>query len=388
MAFGIGVGLRRILVLAQAEVLHVLRDRATLAQVIVMPLLQLVVLANAATFTIRDSPVYIVDQDRSSVSRGLVTRLGASGFFRIIGESSNQQSAESELLYGRATMIVTIPPDFESDLVRSGSAPIQLQMNGEKGSAAGLVQGYASRILSDYADELTTSLRPVRAGGAADQPVAGRPHFEISTRAWYNQSLDYRQYMVPGILVALVTMIATLLSAQNIAREKEIGTLEQLNVTPITKGQFITAKLLPYWCLGLLDLGLGLVVGKLVFHLPVVGSVFLLVAAAGVYLLVALGIGLWVSTIVETQQQAMFVTFFILMVYLLMSGLFTPIESMPRWVQVASLVNPVRHFVTISRGILIKGAGLREIAEPMIILAGSALLVLSLAVRQYSKRTA
>jgi ABC-2 type transport system permease protein len=194
--------------------------------------------------------------------------------------------------------------------------------------------------------------------------------------------------MVPGLLVALVTIIATLLSAQNIAREKELGTLEQLNVTPLTRGQFIAAKLLPFWVLGLLDLALGLIAGRIFFGVPMRGSLLLLFGSAAVYLVVALAIGLWVSTVVETQQQAMFVTFFIMNVYLLMSGLFTPVDSMAPWVQRLSIVNPVRHFVTISRAILIKGAGPAEIAQPLSLLALFALVTLTLAIRQYSKRTA
>ena len=164
-------------------------------------------------------------------------------------------------------------------------------------------------------------------------PLRGVPRIDVRVRGRYNPTLNYRHYMVPGILVALVTMIGTLLSAQNIAREKELGTLEQLNVTPIRRGEFITAKLLPFWVLGLLELSLGLIVGKLVFDIPMVGSLLLLYGAAAVYLAVALGIGLWISTLVETQQQAMFVTFFIVIIYLLMSGLFTPIDSMAPWVQ-------------------------------------------------------
>jgi ABC-2 type transport system permease protein len=194
--------------------------------------------------------------------------------------------------------------------------------------------------------------------------------------------------MVPGILVALVTMIGTLLTAQNIAREKEMGTLEQLNVTPITKAEFITAKLLPFWVLALLDLALGLIVARVAFGVPMRGSLILLFAAAGLYLVVALAIGLWISTLVETQQQAMFVTFFILMIYLLMSGLLTPIDSMPHWVQLASELNPVRHFVTIARSVLMKGAGLTEILRPLGILMAYAVVVLTFSIRQYRKRTA
>jgi ABC-2 type transport system permease protein len=194
--------------------------------------------------------------------------------------------------------------------------------------------------------------------------------------------------MVPGILVALVTLIGTLLTAQNIAREKELGTIEQLNVTPITRGQFIAAKLLPFWVLGLVNLAMGLVVAAVVFGVPMRGSLLLLFGAAAVYLVVALAIGLWISTLVETQQQAMFVTFFIMNVYLLMSGLFTPVDSMAPWVQVVSQLNPVRHFVTIARAILMKGAGLADIARPLALLAVYGVVILALAIRQYSKRTA
>ena len=207
-------------------------------------------------------------------------------------------------------------------------------------------------------------------------------------KSWYNETLNYQHYMVPGILVALVTLIGTLLTAQNIAREKELGTLEQLNVTPITRGQFIVAKLLPFWVLGLVNLTMGLIVGRLVFDVPMRGSLVLLFVSAALYLVVALAIGLWISTLVETQQQAMFVTFFIMNVYLLMSGLFTPIDSMAPWVQVVSELNPVRHFVTISRAVLVKGAGLAEVARPLITLTVYGAVMLALAVRQYSKRMA
>lgn len=385
--------IRHTLVLAHAEVLHVVRDRATLAQIIVMPLVQLLLLSNVATFAVKQSPVYVVDADRTSTSRGIVRRLGASGLFDVVGQSASADSADDAMLRGRVTLIVTIPHDFEGSLVREGSAPIHLDVNAEKGSAAGIVQSYAMRILASYSDELNTQLHPTSrsvrdVGTAVIPPARGFGRIETRVQDWYNPTLDYKHYMVPGILVALVTMISTLLTAQNIAREKEMGTLEQLNVTPITKAEFIAAKLLPFWVLGLLDLMLGLIVAHLVFGVPIRGNPLLLLGAAGVYLVVALAIGLWVSTIVETQQQAMFVAFFILMIYLLMSGLFTPIDSMPRRVQLLSELNPVRHFVTIARAVLIKGAGLSEILRPLGILAVYAVVVLTLSIRQYSKRTA
>jgi ABC-2 type transport system permease protein len=383
---------RRILFLAHAEVLHVIRDRATLAQVLIFPIVQLLILSNAATFAIRDTPTYVVDLDRTSVSRGLVERLTASGHFRILGASASPDLADEALLAGRVTMAVIIPHDFERSLVRTGTAAVELSLNAEKGSAAGIVNAYASRILASYSSELATRFHTdVRAAsppeGGLHVPVSG-PRIDASVRSWYNPTLNYQHYMVPAILVALVTLIGTLLTAQNIAREKELGTLEQLNVTPITRGQFIAAKLLPFWVLGLLELGLGLLVGVAVFGVPMRGSLVLLFGVAAVYLAVALGIGLWISTLVDTQQQAMFVTFFIMNVYLLMSGLFTPIDSMAPWVQAVSQLNPVRHFVTISRAVLVKGAGLREIARPFALLAAYAVVVLTFAIRQYKKRLA
>jgi ABC-2 type transport system permease protein len=387
--------LRPVLALARAEVLHVVRDRATLTQVLLVPIVQLLVLSNAATFAIRDTPMYAVDLDRSAVSRGLLTRFAASGHFRIVGQSASTDLANDALLRGDVTMTLTVPAGFEKALVRTGTAPVQVSLNAEKGTAAGIVQAYAGSILSAYSRELAPALRPsaqtVAATGDAGRrasPMPGSARIELRTRSWYNPTLDYRHYMVPGILVGLITIISTLLAAQNVAREKELGTLEQLNVTPITRGQFITAKLLPFWVLAMFDLGLGLVVGRLVFGVPMEGSLLLLFAAAAVYLIVTLGIGLLISTAVDTQQQAMFVAFFVVMIYLLMSGLFTPVDSMPLWVRPVTELNPVRHFVAIARAVLIRGAGLAEVARPLGMLTGFAVIVFTVAVRQYAKRTA
>jgi ABC-2 type transport system permease protein len=385
-------GLRRVLALARAEVLHVVRDRAMTVQIVVMPIVQLLVLANAATFQIRDVPTYVVDYDRTTVSRGLIDAFTAGGLFHIVGTAPSAALANDALLRGRATMVLTIPNDFESSIVRTRVGRVQLELNAEKGSSVGIVQSYAGQILAAYSARLSIEVRPTtqlaRAAPTQATPVRGAARIEIRAQGWYNATLNYKHYMVPGILVALMTMIGTLLTAQNIAREKEVGTLEQLNVTPITRGQFIAAKLLPFLALALINLTLGLIVARLVFAVPMRGSIMLLYGAAAVYLVVALGIGLWVSTIVETQQQAMFVTFFILMVYLLMSGLFTPVDSMPEWVRALSQLNPVRHFVTIARAILMKGAGPSEIARPMLILAAYGVAVLTLAVRQHTKRSA
>jgi ABC-2 type transport system permease protein len=194
--------------------------------------------------------------------------------------------------------------------------------------------------------------------------------------------------MVPGILVVLVTMIATSLGSMNIVREKEIGTLEQMNVTPVTRAQFIASKLLPFWLIGLADLAIGLLLARFVFGIPMRGSLLLVFFAAIIYLAAALGIGLWVSTVAETQQQAMFLSFAINMVYLLMSGLFTPVLSMPGWAQWVAELSPVKHFIVIMRSVLVRGAGLTDVGVPLAVLALYGVVVLTLAVRQYSKTTA
>lgn len=372
--------MRRVWFLAWAEVLHVIRDRATMAQVFIVPVVQLLVLSNAATFAIQHTPAAIVDHDRSQVSRGLAGRLEASGHFRLLDRDASPAEAERALDDGDVTLVVVIARGLEADLARGDQADVQLVLNGERGSAAGVVQSYAAQIITRYAGEVAAARRPLRTAGV------GLP-IDVRMRQEFNPSLNYKHYMVPGILVSLVTLIGTLLTAQNIAREKELGTLEQLNVTPITRPQFIAAKLLPFWVLAMLIFAIGLVVGRLAFGIPMRGSLLLLFGALSVYLVVALALGLLISTLVETQQQAMFVTFFVMMIYLLMSGLFTPIDSMPPWVQVVADATPIKHFVVVARGILMKGSGIHELARELVILPLYAAGMLGAAVAVYRKRT-
>jgi ABC-2 type transport system permease protein len=375
--------MRTVLFLVWKEYLHVARDRATLVQVLAIPVIQLLVLANAATFSVRATPLYLVDLDRSSVSRQLVSRFQASGYFQFVGASASIERAGNALLARDATLVLHIPAGFEADLVRRRAAPVQLILNAEQGAAAGIVRAYATRIIADYSAELSHALT-----AAPQVPVAASARIDVRTRGWYNADLDYRDYMVPGILVALITIIGTLLTAQNITREKELGTLEQLNVTPVTRGQFIAGKLIPFWILGMVELSIGLLLAWFIFDIPMRGSLLLVFGVAAIYLVAALGLGLLISTVAETQQQAMFVTFFVLMIYLLMSGLFTPVTSMPQWVQMLAELNPVKHFVQVMRAVLVKGAGPSSIVKPVLALAGLASVILLLAVRQHTKRSA
>lgn len=373
--------------LLRKEFLQIFRDRFMVAQLLLMPIIQLLLLGNAATFEVKSSRMYVVDRDHSETSRGLVDRLQASGRFVMTGGSPSLDIANQLMLARKVDAILSIPADFEKDIVRTRSADVQLIMNAEDGAAAGVTQSYAAQIIAAYAAELGATLRPtaaqLSAGGSTIQPT---PPIEVRARGWYNPDLDYSDYMVPGILVQLVTVVGSLMAAMNIVREKELGTLDQLSVTPLSRAAFIAAKLIPFWIIALVELALGLLVARFVFHIPMVGSILLVFAAAMVYLLAALGIGLFVSTLVETQQQAMFVTFFIVMVYLLMSGLFTPVRSMPVWAQWMAQLNPVKHFITIMRAVLLKGAGVADVIVPIGILGAFGVVFLSLAIRQYGRR--
>jgi ABC-2 type transport system permease protein len=371
--------------LLRKEYLQIFRDRLMVVQMLLLPCIQLAILANAATFEVKNARLAVVDEDHTSSSRGLVQRLVASGRFVLVSRPVSWNGADQAMLRREAGAILRIPTDFERDLVRTHAANVQLVLNAEDGAAAGVTLGYAQRIIADYAAELATTLPG--ASVSMSVPQAARPTLDVRTRGWYNPELDYKYYMVPGILVQLVTMVGTFLTALNIVREKELGTLEQLNVTPITRAQFIAAKLIPLWSLGLLGLAIGLAVARFAFHVPIRGSVLLVFGTASVYLLAALSVGLLVSTMVQTQQQAMFVTFFIVLVYLLMSGLFTPIRSMPTWAQWFAQANPTMHYMEIMRGIMLRGAGLPEIAHHLAILAVCAVAVFTLSVRQYAKRT-
>jgi len=377
--------MRTIFFLVRKEFLQIFRDRTTVLQIFLIPVVQLLVLANAATFDLKQTRLLVVDEDRTTVSSGLVQRLEGGRQFRVVRRTSSGAGVEQALLDGEVTAVLHIPRRFEQDLVRHHRAPVQLILNAEEGAAVGIVQSSAAAILEAYAGELERTLPVMRGSSSAMMPAAP---LDLRAQRWFNPTRDYKHYMVPALMVSLTTIIGLLLTAQNITRENELGTLEQLNVTPMTKVQFIAAKLIPFWLLSLVIFGLGLTIGKTVFDIPMRGSLPLVVLAAMVYLIVVLGLGLWISTVTRTQQQAMFVAFFVILIFLLMSGLFTPLESMPRWAQLAAEANPVKHFVFIMRAVLVRGAGLETVAGPILGLAAGGAAVLTLAVLRYRKSAA
>lgn len=363
--------MRALRVLLRKEFLQIRRDPTILRLLFAAPIIQLVILANAASFEVRESRLWVIDHDRSVNSTALVERLQGTGRFTVVGRSARATDGTEALLSRDADAILSIPSGFARDLARTRRATMQLAFNAEDGAQAGVASSYATEVLARYGAELGNDRRV--------------PRVDVHRRFWFNPALDYRWYMVPGILVQLITIAATFMAALNIVREKEVGTLEQLNVTPIGRATFVAAKLIPFWLIGLVQLTVGLLVARVVFQIPIEGSLLLVYIGAALYLVAALGIGLWVSSVAETQQQAVFVAFSLMMVYILMSGLFTPVRSMPEWAQGIAALNPLMHFSTMMRSVMLKGAGFLEVLPRLGALAAAAAVLMTLAVRQYRK---
>ncbi|MDX1672182.1 MAG: ABC transporter permease [Balneolaceae bacterium] len=371
--------MRTIRFLLQKEFLQIFRNKGMLPIIFIMPVIQLIVLSFAATFELNLVDLHLVDLNRSDLSRRLVTKFTATGYFRIKSESFDLDDGLDAINRNEVKLVLVIPSDFERDLETHGPAEVQLVVDAVDGTTAGLIQSYGQSIIADFSREIQ---QPVilAASGAPGQ-------IETVASSWYNPNLDYLQYMVPGILVVLVSMIGMFLSGMNIVREQEIGTIEQLNVTPIKRYQFITGKLMPFWIIALAELAVGLMIARYGFGIPFVGSVWLLFVVAGIYLLAIEGLGLFISTVTNTQQQAMFIAWFLMVVFILMGGLFTPIESMPVWAQELTIINPIAHFIKIMRMVLLKGAGWAEIRHLVGILVLMAAVILPAAVFRYRKTT-
>lgn len=370
--------MRTVLFIIQKEFLQIFRNKGMLPIIFVVPIVQLLILVNAATFEMKNIKVSVVDLDLSSSSRKLVSKFEGSPFYEIVQTTFSYDQAMDYMQKNKVDVIIRIPNGFERALVKENHAKVQFAINAINQAVAGLSSAYCSSILIDFNRELLQDwLSPSQ--------LSGIKNIQTDYSYWYNPKLNYKTYMVPGILVLLVTIIGLLLSGMNIVREKEIGTIEQINVTPIRKIQFIAGKLAPFWVIALFELAFGLTIGKLVFDIPTVGSLWLIFLSGGVYLFVILSVGLLISTITHTQQQAMLVSFFFMVVFILMSGLFTSIESMPDWAQKIDRLNPLMYFIRIMRMVLLKGSAYSDISRDLYSLGIFAVIMSSLAVRRYRK---
>lgn len=364
----------------QKEFKQIFRNKGMLPIIFILPLLQLLILSNAATFDVKNISFSYIDNDRTSTSRALVDKFEASAYFNVLKNFPSKKIADEAMKEGEIDVILEIPHYFERDLVRNKEGDLALYINAIDGAKAGIENVYIQQIVKEYNQKIMIDLVNQGNSKIPDQvDVITVPSF------WYNNTLNYKTFMVPGILVLLVTMITLFLSGMNIVREKEIGTLEQINVTPIKKHQFIIGKLFPFWVLGLVILTVGLLIAKIIFNVPMLGNIGLIYLFTSVYLLVILGMGLLISNFTDTQQQAMFIAWFFVVIFILMSGLFTPIESMPEWAQNITLFNPIRYFVEIIRMLMLKGSSLQDILPKFAIITLYAIVMNGLAVWSYKK---
>lgn len=389
------------------ELLQVFRNKAMLPLMTIIPIVQLILLSFAASNEVKNINLAVFDADQSGYSRRLTNKFTASGYFILRGYADGQGQAQILLDHDLADLVVCFPRGFEHDLLKYRSGEVQILANAINGAKGGLANGYANAIIADFGREVqaemaaqwTTAARLKAANTTAPAgkkstgtapPVVNKPvapaAIGIQPRVWYNPTLDYKAFMVPGILGVLVTILTLMLSAMNVVREREIGTIEQLNVSPIHKYHFILGKLLPFLLIGWVDLAIGLAVGEFLFDVPMQGSLLLIFAFCTLNLIVVLGMGLLISTLVETQQQAMFVAWFFMMIFILMSGLFTPIESMPRWAQYLTVPNPIAHFVAVMRQVMLKGSGWTDVVWHFEVMGVLAVVFGGLAVLAYRKR--
>lgn len=372
--------MKTILFIIQKEFRQIFRNKAMLPIIFVLPMVQLLILSNAASFEVKNIKFSYIDYDHSVASRELISKFQASTYFNIIENFSSKKEANLQMQTGKVDVILEIPNHFERDLIKEKKTNLSVSINAIDGASAGVENVYISQIIASFNQNLQTTLSQYN-DGVAVPPV----NIVTIPAFWYNNTLNYKTFMVPGILVLLVTMLTLFLSSMNIVREKEIGTLEQINVTPIKKYEFIIGKLFPFWVLGLVILTVGLSIAKIVFNVPILGSIALIYLFTSVYLLVILGIGLFISNHSDTQQQAMFIAWFFSVIFILMSGLFTPIESMPVWAQNVTLLNPIRYFVEIIRMVMLKGASFSDISRPFFIIVFYAIVLNGLAVWSYKK---
>ena len=363
----------------QKEFKQIFRNKAMLPIIFVIPFIQLIILSNAATFEIKNIKFSYIDYDKTSFSRALIDKFNTSTYFNVITEYPSEKIANSAMLRGEIDVILEIPQYFERDLLKDKKTNLLVIINAIDGAAAGVENVYINQIVQGFNKNVQTDLMQGSDKKNIPKNIISIPSF------WYNKTLNYKTFMVPGILVILVTMITLFLSGMNIVREKEIGTLEQMNVTPIKKHQFIIGKLFPFWILGMLLLTVGLIIARLLFNVPMVGSLALMYLYTAIYILVILGMGLFISNYTDTQQQAMFIAWFFVVIFILMSGLFTPIESMPEWAQFLTEFNPIKYYVEIMRMVMLKGSSFMDILPQFGKTVLYAIIMNGLAVWSYKK---
>jgi drug efflux transport system permease protein len=375
--------MRRLWYLMWKELLELRQDPRLFGVIFIAPIVQLTFLGYAATTDVKNVPMVVVDQDHTPQSRELISRFDASPYFTIVGNINTVAELEGWFEGNRAWMGLVIPGDYHERVGSNRQAAVQVIADGTDSNSTNVAMGYAVNLVNGYNEELARERLT-----AAGQDVPPRA-IDARIRVWFNPQLESRDFMIPGIVALLLLVITTNLSSMAVVREKELGTLEQLNVTPVTRWQLILGKLLPYGVIGILDVILVTTVAVTWFEIPLLGSPLLLFATSCIYLLTTLGLGLFISTISNTQQQAMMTaTFFFLTPMLYLSGFIFPIENMPAVIQPITYLIPLRYFIIIVRGIFLKGVGVAVLWPQILALLAWGLIIVGLAVARSRKTLA
>jgi len=370
--------MRTILYLLRKEFLQIFRNKFIGRAIFGVPIVQMLILVPAVTFEIKNIRMCVIDRDMSADSRALVNQLEGSTFFKIKYSTFSEEEANSLLHRNKCDLILQIPSGFGKNIGTGNPGKVLATLNAINATSAQLSWAYLNGVLRDHNMNILIE-------NAGNRSVASIPQIQITNRYWYNETLNYKFYMLPGILAILVTAIGFLLAGLNLVREKEVGTIEQINVTPVRKYHFIIAKMIPFLIIGLADLAVGLIIGKIVFNIPFEGSIVLLFLGSAIFLVAVLGLAIFLSTFSSTQQQYMFVAFFFLIVFILMGGIFTPVDSMPMWAQKFDLVNPMAYLMRINRMVMLKGSSFQDINRDIYSLIVIAVAFTTLAVYRYRK---
>lgn len=369
--------------LIEKEFKQLLRNSFLPRLIIGYPCMVMIIMPWAANMEIKNISVNVVDNDHSVVSQRLIHKIDASSYFRLNNLSPTYNSALRDIESGDADVILEIPRHFEKKLENGEASHVLLAANAVNGSKGGLASSYMTATLADYNAQLHAE-NP-SSGIVQEAASSVQPSVSVSEKNLYNPHLNYKLFMVPALMVMLVTVICGFLPALNIVSEKEVGTIEQMNVTPVGKFKFILAKLIPFWVVGFVVLTLSFGLAWLIYGILPVGSLGIIYLLSALFVLVMSGFGLVISNHSATMQQAMFVMFFFMIILLLMSGLFTPVMSMPRWAQIITILNPLKYFVDIMRMVYLKGSGLADLSLQIGALLAFATLFNFWAVKSYRK---
>lgn len=356
------------------EFIQILRDKRMKAIVFVVPVLQTLVFGFAVTTDVNNIPAAVVDLDHSVQSRELVRRFVSSGYFTVLVSPGNPREVKELMDRGSVAVALQINRGFSSDLKRGRPAQVQVIADGTDSNTTTVAVDYAGRIIKKYGQDL------------ADPSSGLLPGIDVRQRAWYNPELRSKNYNVPGVIAMVIMLTSLLLTSMAIVREREMGTMEQLMVTPLKPVELILGKTIPFALIALFDVVLITLLGVVIFHIPVLGSLWLLLFCTGIYLLSVLGIGLFISTIAKTQQQALMAAFLFYMPAILLSGFMFPVENMPMAFQYLTYANPLRYFLVIIRGLFLKGNGLSILWPQMTALFVLGLAVITLSAFRFQKR--